>query len=120
MLSGQTGPATLAVLADPADGSIAATAFSYFPYNRHSPHHATAWAGLVAVRDDMRGRGVGIRVNALALRQAVGDLGADRVQEFARTTNVASCRMIERCGLRLRADLRSGIAQPEGAQSFTR
>ena len=120
VLSGQTGPAFLAVLTDPADGSIAATAFTYFPYNRHSPHHATAWAGLVAVREDMRGRGVGIRVNALALRQAVGDLGADRVQEFARTSNVASCRMIERCGLRLRADLRSGIAQPAGARSFTR
>lgn len=120
VLSGQSGPATLAVLTDPADGSIAATAFSYFPYNRHSPHHATAWAGLVTVREDMRKRGVGLRVNALALTAAVTELGAERVQEYARTSNIASCRMIERCGLRLRPDARSGIAQPAGAQSFTR
>ncbi len=120
VLSGEAGPAALAVLADPADGSIAATAFTYFPYNCHSPHHATAWAGLVAVREDMRGRGVGIRVNALVLGAAVKDLGAERVQEYARTTNLASCRMIERCGLRLRSDVRSGIAQPAGARSFTR
>lgn len=120
VLSGKTGPAALAVLTDPDDGSIVATAFTYFPYNRHSPHRATAWAGLVTVREDMRGRGVGIRVNALVLQQAVGKLGAERVQEYARTSNVASCRMIERCGLRHRPDIRSGIAQPDGAQSFTR
>ncbi len=120
VLSGQTGPAALAVLTDPADGTIAATAFAYFPYNAHGPHHATAWAGLVAVREDQRKRGIGVRVNALALRAAVNDLGAERVQQFARTTNLASCRMIERCGLLLRPDVRSGIAQPAGAQSFTR
>ncbi|MFN3210626.1 MAG: GNAT family N-acetyltransferase [Roseovarius sp.] len=120
VLSGQTGPAALAVLTDPADGAIAATAFAYFPYNAHGPHHATAWAGLVAVHEAQRKRGIGVRVNALALRAAVDDLGAERVQQFARTTNLASCRMIERCGLRLRRDVRSGIAQPAGAQSFTR
>ncbi|MGK7651450.1 hypothetical protein ACSQ76_03165 [Roseovarius sp. B08] len=49
VLSGQTGPAALAVFADPADGAIAATAFAYFPYNTHGPRHATAWAGPVAV-----------------------------------------------------------------------
>lgn len=120
VLSGQTGAASLSVLTDPADGTIAATAFAYLPYNRHSPHHATAWAGLVAVREDMRGRGVGVRVNALALKAAVTQFGAERVQEYARTSNIASCRMIERCGLRLRPDARSGIAQPAGAQTFTR
>ena len=51
---------------------------------------------------------------------AVEAAGAERVQEYARTSNVPSCRMIERCGLRLRPDVRSGIAQPIGARSFTR
>lgn len=120
VLSGSLRPAALAVLADPEDGSIAATAFAYFPYNRHSVYRITAWAGLVAVRDDLRNRGVGVRVNALALREAVNTHGAERVQEYARTSNVPSCRMIERCGLRLRPDVRSGIAQPIGTGSFTR
>lgn len=120
VISGSMGPSALAVLVDPEDGVIAATAFAYFPYNHHSAHWASAWAGLVAVRANMRQRGIGVRVNALALREAVNDLGAERVQEFARTSNVPSCRMIERCGLRLRPDVRSGIAQPVGAQSFTR
>jgi hypothetical protein len=120
VLSGSLGPSALAVLVDPEDGAIAATAFSYFPYNRHSAHRASAWAGLVAVREDLRKRGLGVRANALALREAVNDLGAERVQEYARTSNVPSCRMIERCGLRLRPDVRSGIAQPIGARSFTR
>lgn len=119
-LSGGSGPAMLSVLGDPRDGSVVATAFSHLPYNRFSPHHSTAWAGLVAVREDFRGRGVGARVNASMLRAAVTGLGAFRVQEFARKTNTASCRMIESCGLRLRRDVRSGIAQPSGSGSFTR
>lgn len=120
VLSGNSRPAALAVLSDPQGGSIAATAFAYFPYNRHSAHQLTAWAGLVAVREDLRNRGVGVWVNALALHEAVNDLEAERVQEYARTSNVPSCRMIERCGLRLHKGVRSGIAQPMGAGSFTR
>jgi hypothetical protein len=120
VLSGSMGPSALAVLVGPDDGAIVATAFAYFPYNRHSPYRASAWAGLVAVREDVRKRGIGVRANALALREVVSDLGAKRVQEYARTSNVPSCRMIERCGLRLRPDVRSGIAQPVGARSFTR
>lgn len=120
VLSGSMGPAALAVLATPDDGSIAATAFSYFPYNRYSPHSKVAWAGLVAVREDLRGQGLGAYVNALVLKKAVDELGAERVQEFARTSNMASCRMIEHCGLSLRSDVRSGIAQPAEAANFTR
>ncbi len=120
VLSGSMGPATIAVLVDPEDEAIAATAFSYFPYNRHSLHRETAWAGLVAVREDMRKRGIGVLVNALALLKSVDDLRADRVQEYARKSNVPSCRMIERCGLCLREDMLSGIAQPVGAKRFTR
>ena len=120
VLSGETGAAALAVLGDARDGSMVATAFAHFPYNRHSPHRATAWAGLATVREDFRGRGIGVWVNALALRRAVIDLRAERAQEFARKSNAASRRMIERCGLRLRPDLLSGIAQPLGSASFTR
>lgn len=120
VLSGNMGAAALAVLSDPEDGPIAATAFSYFPYNRHSAHEKTAWAGLVAVREDLRGRGIGPYVNARVLMSAVQGMGAERVQEFARTSNLASCRMIGRCGLSLRSNVRSGIAQPAEAMSFTR
>lgn len=120
VLSGSMGPAAFAALATPDDGSIAATAFSYFPYNRYSPHSKVAWAGLVAVLENLRGQGLGAYVNALVLKKAVDELGAERVQEFARTSNVASCRMIKRCGLSLRSDVRSGIAQPAEAANFTR
>ena len=120
VLSGEFGPAALAVLSKPDDGSIAATAFSYFPYNRYSTHSKTAWAGLVAVNENLRGQGLGVYVNALVLKRAVEELGAERVQEFARTSNVASCRMIEHCGLSLQSEVRSGIAQPAEAASFTR
>lgn len=120
VLSGGLCPAAFAVLSKPEDGSIVATAFSYFPYNRHSTYKRSAWAGLVAVRKDMRGRGLGAFVNALVLKKAVEEMGAERVQEFARTSNIASCRMIEHCGLSLRSDVRSGIAQPAEAASFTR
>ena len=96
VLSGGLGPAAFAVLSKPEDGSI------------------------VAVRKDMRGRGLGAFVNALVLKKAVEEMGAERVQEFARTSNIASCRMIEHCGLSLRSDVRSGIAQPAEAASFTR
>lgn len=120
VLSGALGPAALAVLTTPEDGSVVATAFSYFPYNRHSAHSKTAWAGLVAVREDLRGRGLGLFVNALVLMKAVEEFRAERVQEFARTSNVASCRMIKRCGLSLRGEVRSGIAQPAEASTFTR
>ncbi len=81
VLSGLMWSSALAVLLDPEDGSIAATAFSDFPYNRHSTHRASAWAGLVAVRKDLRKRRAGAWVNALALQEAVNDLGAERVQE---------------------------------------
>ena len=120
VLSGEFGSAALAVLSKPEDGSIAATAFSYFPYNRYSTHAKTAWAGLVAVREDLRAQGLGVFVNSLVLKRAVEELGAERVQEFARTRNLASCRMIEHCGLSLRSEVRSGIAQPAEAASFTR
>lgn len=120
VLSGKLGPAALTVLTEPEDESIAATAFSYFPYNRYSTHSKTAWAGLVAVSEVLRGRGLGTFANALVLKKAVEELGAERVQEFARTSNVASCRMIEHCGLSLRSEVRAGIAQPAESASFTR
>jgi len=120
VLSGSLGPAAFAALSKPEDGSIVATAFSYFPYNRYSEHWKTAWAGLVAVSEEMRGRGLGVFVNALVLKSIVEDYGAERVQEFARTSNFASCKMIERCGLTLRKEFHAGIAQPCEATSFTR
>lgn len=120
VLSGEKKPAVLEVLTDPKDGAIVATAFAYCPYNRYSAHHRTAWGGLVAVREDHRGQGAGIWVNARMLRRCSYELGPERLQQFARRSNAASCRMIERCGLRLRPDVRSGIAQPVGAALFTR
>lgn len=119
VLAGRAGPAALIILAS-SDGSIAATAFAYFPYNRFSPHRETAWGGLVCVRDELRGLGVGAYTNALMLIAAFGDLGSSRVHEFARAINLQSCRMIERCGLLRNERFRSGIAQPNGESLFTR
>jgi hypothetical protein len=119
VLVGGAGKSSLAVMSD-ANGVIIACAFGYFPYNEFSDHRHTAWIGLVAVSDRCRGKGLGVRTNAIALSEMIRRHGAANVQEFVRASNLASCRMVERCGLRQNSGVLSGIAQPSGAAQFTR
>lgn len=101
-------------------GRIAATGHAYFPHNAHSPFRDHAWLGLVAVEHSWRGRGLGTLVNALLVRAAFEELGAQHVYEMVAPANVASRRMVEACGLRLDPELRCGVAVPAEAARFTR
>ena len=119
VMAGCYGPAVLELVAD-ATSALLAAAFAYMPYNRHSPNAGTAWAGLVAVAPEHRGRGLGVAVNARCLARLGRELAAARVQEFAAPDNIASRRTIERSGLALRPDVIAGIVTPGDAERFTR
>lgn len=119
MLSGRHGPCVLKAITGP-NGAIVATAFSYFPHNVHSPHEDAAWAGLVAVDPDHRGRGFGVLANALVLRGMIEEKGARTIYELIAAGNEPSRRMAERCGLSLDTTVKSGLASPEDAEQFTR
>ena len=117
MLAGLHGRSALTVILTPG-GDIAATAYAYFPHNRHSPHSACAWGGLVAVAPSHRGRRLGLIVNAMMLLEAVDDLGAASVHELVSTSNEASRRMVRRCGLVHHPELVCGVAT-RGSGRFT-
>jgi GNAT superfamily N-acetyltransferase len=118
VLTGKHAPAALVAIEAP-DGTLAAAAFCYFPHNEHSPHHKTAWGGLVAVGPEHRGRRLGAIVNAMMLRAAIDRLGAAGVYELVTATNEPSRRMVQRCGLVHDPDLVCGMAI-KGGERFTK
>ncbi|WP_108261603.1 GNAT family N-acetyltransferase [Mangrovicoccus ximenensis] len=102
------------------EGGIAATAHCYFPHGPHSPHVRDAWVGLVAVAPEFRGCGLGTRANAEGIRMALDDLGATAVHELVSETNIASRRMMERCGLSRDAQRVCAMAIAADSAKFTR
>ncbi|WP_269582222.1 GNAT family N-acetyltransferase [Roseibium sp. Sym1] len=108
-LNGRFGKVVNVGLVD-TDGALAACAHAYLPHNAHSPYHAWAWGGLVAVAPDHRGKGLGSIVNALMARAALDTLSATHVYELVSASNTASRKMVENSGLRLSSDLFSGLA----------
>lgn len=108
------------IIVEDATGMVRAMAHTYFPHNRLSPHHRSAWGGLVAVDPNLRGLGIGRIVNALMLDRAIDRLGATYVYEIASHNNEPSRRMIEGCGLSLRSDLMTSFIVPLEAGRFTR
>lgn len=118
ILTGAAGPVVNVALVD-SDGALSATAHAYLPHNRHSPHHAAAWGGLVAVAPAHRGKRLGVYVNALMARRAVETLGAGRLYELVSTANAPSRRMVAASGLAPDETLRCGIASM-GESRFTR
>jgi len=118
MLSGQAGPSVLVAL-QTLHGEVVATAYGYLPHNRFSPHSSTAWGGLVAVDKAYRGRRLGVLVNCLMVRKCVDVLGAHTVYELVAQDNLASRRMVERCGLEFNAFYKSGTAS-RSQERFTR
>jgi GNAT superfamily N-acetyltransferase len=117
-LNGRFGRVVNAGLVD-NDGRLAACAHAYLPHNSHSPYHAWAWGGLVAVATDHRGKGLGSIVNALMARAAVDTLSATHLYELVSATNTASRKMVENSGLRLSESLFSGLAT-RSEDRFTR
>jgi GNAT superfamily N-acetyltransferase len=118
MLVKQSGARTL-VLEDET-GAIVATGHTYFPHNAHSSFRAHAWIGLIAVAPSWRGKGLGRIINALLVRAAFDELGADCVYAMVAPLNEPSRRMVEGCGLHLAPELRCGVAVPVPAMRFTR
>ncbi len=113
-------PGQASVIIADRDGNPVAFANGCFPHNRFSPHHRSAWVGLVAVDPKARGLGLGKIVNALAIRRMVEEFGAERVYELVSATNEASRRMVEACGPTVDPTLLCGSVVPDGAQRFTR
>ena len=118
MLTGQVCPAATVVVMD-AQGAPVAAGHTYLPHNRFSRYRRHAWGGLVAVDEQWRGKRLGIFINALVVRAAVRDLGAEYVYELVTTTNEASRRMVGACGLALEAGLKAGAATT-AAERYTR
>jgi len=118
MLTGQFGPVTTVVIQD-EQGEVAAAAHGYLPHNKFSPHHQSAWGGLVAVSPDHRGKGLGKYVNARMVSYCFSDLGAKSVHELVTESNIASRRMVEASGLQLDPALKCGGAT-RGTDRFTR
>jgi len=96
-------------------GAPVAVANTHLPHNIHSPHHKSAWVGLIAVAPPMRGAGLGRYVNALAIKRALEELGAERVYELVSSSNEPSRRMVQSCGLTVVPDLMVGVAVPAEA-----
>lgn len=118
MLTGTFGPVTTIVILD-EHGEIAAAAHGYLPHNKFSPHHGSAWGGLVAVSPDHRGKGLGKYVNARMVSHCFSMLDAKTVHELVTETNIPSRRMVEASGLQLDPTLRCGGATA-GTERFTR
>jgi hypothetical protein len=118
MLSGDAMPSSLTALRE-AGGRVVATAFGYLPHNRFSPHEKSAWVGLVSIDENWRGLRLGVTVNAMAVRACVTKLEAHTVYEMVSETNLASRRMVERCGLSFNHFYKSGIAKSAGGRFTT-
>jgi len=118
MLTGAFGPVTTVVILD-EQGEVAAAAHGYLPHNKFSPHHESAWGGLVAVSPDHRGKGLGKYVNARMVSNCFSGLGAKTVHELVTESNVPSRRMVEASGLQLDLTLKCGGATT-GTGRFTR
>jgi RimJ/RimL family protein N-acetyltransferase len=119
MLAGACGPAVTVAVGDEA-GHVAAVAHSYLPHNAFSPYHRYAWGGLVAVAQAMRGKGLGSFINARVVAGAFQSFDATHIYELVSTTNAASRRMVEACGLRLAPALVCGAATPISSPRYTR
>lgn len=118
MLTGDFGPVTTVVILD-EQGEVSAAAHGYLPHNKYSPHHESAWGGLVAVSPDHRGKGLGKYVNAKMVSSCFSGLGAKTVHELVTESNVPSRRMVEASGLQLDPSLKCGGAT-KGTDRFTR
>lgn len=114
------GPEQATVMVADREGAVVAAAYAYFAHNAHSPHHRNAWVGMIAVDPSSRGAGLGRYVNALAIRRALEELGAERVHAFVASTNESSRRMVQACGLLPEPDLLCGVAVPTDAARFSR
>lgn len=119
LLVGACGPAATVSVGD-RQGNIVAAAHAYLPHNTFSPFHRYAWGGLVAVAESHRGRGLGNYINARMIVSAFRELDATHIYELVSTSNVASRRMVEACGLRLEPGLVCGAATRNGSARFTR
>ena len=84
------------------------------------PMHLAAMTAAAFRAEAHRGRGLGNDINARMVFSVFRELGAEQVYEFVSSTNVASRRMVEACGLRLDPDRVCGIATPTESARFTR
>jgi RimJ/RimL family protein N-acetyltransferase len=119
LLTGRLGPATTVVVGD-STGAMVAAAHGHLPHNSFRRYHGHGWGGLVAVAEEVRGRGLGSYVNARMIVAVFRDLATDHIYEVVSATNKPSRRMVETCGLELDPTVVCGIASRRGTARFTR
>lgn len=117
-LRGEVFPSMTTLLWDP-NGKLAGCGNATMRYHSRSRFADGLFAGAISVDPNHRGMGFGTLVNAALLRDSHNAFGWKSVLEQARDTNLASCRMLERCGLRRDPDLVTiGVALSD--REFTR
>jgi len=82
-----------------ASGGIAALGFIGMLQNRFSEMANCAWTGTIAADASHRGKGLGKRITSELIAAAIKDYSAESVMGFAASDNVASCAMLQGCGL---------------------
>ena len=116
--SGQEVDTVLVTIRDD-EGRVVATAHGDMRYHPNGLMGGTCFAGLVAVDENARGRGLGRRANAEVLKATQDAFGWTRVVEMAKETNIASSRMIRSCGMVQYEDWCVFVIIPDGRE-FTR
>ena len=97
-LKGEAVPSITTCLWDDA-GTLVGCANATMRYHPDGPLAGTLFAGGVAVDPAHRGKGLGTLINAAMLYDSYSPLGWTQALEQARVTNLASCGMIQKCGL---------------------
>jgi RimJ/RimL family protein N-acetyltransferase len=98
VLRGHRHDTVTQVLVDRDDQTIASVHLAA-RHGADSPHAGRFFLGLIAVRADHQGRGLGATITGHGIEQAYRRFGARGIYAAVRDDNVASTRMCGRCGL---------------------
>lgn len=115
---GEAAPIVTICIVD-AEGQLKATASGAMRYHPESRLGGYLFAGMVSVKSDARGIGLGKLANAVLMVESHAHLSWKIVQEQAAPDNPASIAMIQSCGLTFDENLISVVAI-DSDETFTR
>ena len=115
---GEAAPIVTICFAD-AEGQLKAAASGVMRYHPRSRLGGYLFAGMVSVKGDSRGIGMGKLANAVLMVESHARLSWKIVQEQAAPDNPASIAMIRACGLKFDEDLVS-VVTIDSDETFTR
>lgn len=115
---GEAAPIVTICIVD-AEGQLKATASGAMRYHPESRLGGYLFAGMVSVKSDSRGIGLGKLANAVLMVESHARLSWTIVQEQAAPDNPASIAMIQSCGLTFDENIISVVAM-DSDETFTR